>query len=355
MKPFRISAARFMLPCLLAVGYCLLPKAAWAEGRCPPGMYETGSQDFIGCAPIPGYDQGGDDGGDDDSGSTPSRPHIPMKPGYMAAAHHADTSSVWITVGHRSVDSAKKGALDGCNRATRGGCTIAEAFDSWGHITVAIDAMGQVWIKVDPYQREARGWDAMRDPAVKYCRQNSFGCEFLGSKPNGLMPVDDDPDANYSEDYFPKGALTQNQWALVARPSKTPAAAWQNKSWLISGRQGSVVARKEVLDRCKADAGVACAISTYAVAYNASGSPKVGGQLVHFVDSTGQNHWTSAVPARAKTKQKKRGKKEALTLSDAVTPQERVDVVCPAAARPCRIIATYDAATPRMQIVEDTK
>ncbi|MBJ7440500.1 MAG: hypothetical protein JHD35_15940 [Sphingopyxis sp.] len=354
MTPFCISAARFLLPCLLAVGYCLLPNVAWAEGRCPPGMFETGSRDFIGCAPIPNYDQGGDDGGDD-SGSTPSRPHIPMKPGYMAAAHHADTSSVWITVGHRSLDAAKKGALDGCNRATRGGCTIAEAFDSWGSITVAIDAMSQVWIKVDPYQRNAPRWEAMRDPAVIYCRQNSFGCEFLGSKPNGLMPVDDDPNADYSADYFPKGALTRNHWALVARPTKTPTAAWQNKSWLISGRQGSVAARKEVLDRCQADAGVVCAISTYAVADNASGGPKAGGQLVHFVDSTGRNHWTSAVPTRAKTKQKKRRKNEIQGLADAVTPQERADAACPSAANPCRVIATYDAATPRMQIVEDAK
>lgn len=31
---------------------------ALAEGRCPPGMFETGSRDFIGCAPIPGYGEG---------------------------------------------------------------------------------------------------------------------------------------------------------------------------------------------------------------------------------------------------------------------------------------------------------
>lgn len=34
-----------------------------AEGRCPPGMFETGSRDYIGCAPIPGY--GGDTGVDE--------------------------------------------------------------------------------------------------------------------------------------------------------------------------------------------------------------------------------------------------------------------------------------------------
>ena len=35
-----------------------LPLTTFAEGRCPPGMFETGSRDFIGCAAIPGYGQG---------------------------------------------------------------------------------------------------------------------------------------------------------------------------------------------------------------------------------------------------------------------------------------------------------
>lgn len=35
-----------------------LPISALAEGRCPPGMFETGSRDFVGCAPIPGYGEG---------------------------------------------------------------------------------------------------------------------------------------------------------------------------------------------------------------------------------------------------------------------------------------------------------
>ncbi|WP_082576463.1 DUF4189 domain-containing protein [Lysobacter sp. Root604] len=38
-----------------------LPLSGFAEGRCPAGMFETGSRDFIACAPIPGYGEGGEE------------------------------------------------------------------------------------------------------------------------------------------------------------------------------------------------------------------------------------------------------------------------------------------------------
>lgn len=46
---------------IMVVTAILLPSAAtsaFAEGRCPPGMFKTGSGDFIGCAPNPGYGEG---------------------------------------------------------------------------------------------------------------------------------------------------------------------------------------------------------------------------------------------------------------------------------------------------------
>lgn len=38
-----------------------LSAMAWAEGRCPAGMFETGSRDYLACAPIPGSSQGDSD------------------------------------------------------------------------------------------------------------------------------------------------------------------------------------------------------------------------------------------------------------------------------------------------------
>lgn len=49
------AGKRFLLPCFLALTFCLRPDAASAEGRCPPGMFETGSRDFIACSAIPVY------------------------------------------------------------------------------------------------------------------------------------------------------------------------------------------------------------------------------------------------------------------------------------------------------------
>lgn len=45
----------------------------FAEGRCPPGMFETGSRDYLACAPIPGYGQGDSDTRED------SQPPIPTE------------------------------------------------------------------------------------------------------------------------------------------------------------------------------------------------------------------------------------------------------------------------------------
>ncbi len=114
------NAVHFLLPCVLAVAFCFLLTTASAEGRCPPGMFETGSRDYLASAPIPGYGQSSDEVGDE-----PSRPRLPpveVQPSYMVAARHVDTGSLWISVGHRTLDYAKRHVLMACNTATRGGC-----------------------------------------------------------------------------------------------------------------------------------------------------------------------------------------------------------------------------------------
>lgn len=46
---------------------------AWAEGACPRGMFQTVHRDYIGCAPIPGYNHGGRQ-------KQPSKPATPPAP-----------------------------------------------------------------------------------------------------------------------------------------------------------------------------------------------------------------------------------------------------------------------------------
>ena len=348
-------AARGLLVCWLGIAYCLTPDAASAEGRCPPGMFETGSRDFIACAPIPGYGETGQDGGDE-----PSRPRPPpmeIQPSYMAAAQHVDTGSLWVSVGHRTLDAAKQRVLKACNAATRGGCYVSDTHFGVGELHVAEDAMGQLWTRIQPYDKAAPRFSVVDwNAAIEHCWKNSFGCRYAASFQSGLLPVNDNPDKEYYEDRFPKGTMRLKRWALVARPTQSDTTAGPNKSWLVSGKEDSVAARKEVLDRCQTESGAPCAIAAFAVNTDdmvafSGGPTSVNGLLVHFVDARGRNRWTSAVPDSAEYQKRKNRKKAYISP---MTVRQRIDQLCPPQL-PCRVVATYDAATPRLQIIEDSK
>ena len=81
-----------------------------AEGRCPPGMFETGSRDYIGCAPIPGYGQG-----DSDSDSS-DPPPIPMiwERRWGAIAREVGGGALAGVNGFRSEAAAKQAAVAEC-------------------------------------------------------------------------------------------------------------------------------------------------------------------------------------------------------------------------------------------------
>ena len=229
---------------------------ARAEGNCPPGYFPIGggSAGWEGCAPM-----GPSDGGNSKEEERPRYIDVrPSKPGSSAVAYHVDTASSWVTIAHKNVSSAKKRALDGCNAATGGGCYIAATYESSGDIAesgeifIAEDAMGQFWLKTDkrrygdPYTYDYR----ITDPARMLCQQQSFGCSQLTRYHNGHIYLDVDPARDQSENFFPKGKLRWNRWAMVARPT-TPTTAAHNKSWLISGKENSAATRKEILDRCQ--------------------------------------------------------------------------------------------------------
>jgi hypothetical protein len=280
----------------------------------------------------------------DDEPMAPASPSRPSIAGFTTMAYHPDTASVWTTAGHKTLKAAKAKALSGCNSATGGGCIIVAAIEGTGRISVTEDAMGQLWVK------GAVGNEMLApvDPSMQHCLDSSFGCRFLGSHDSGTIYLDEDPDTDQSKDYFPKGRLTWNLWAMVAQPQNTAGLTDPGKSWLISGTKGNATARRQVLDRCAAESGQSCAITAYAaysaeVLTNESGSSN--GLLVNFEDADGRSRWTSAVgngPAK-----KKPGKK---TPADPVNLQDRVQSVCGVAA-PCKVIAAYDAATPRFEVI----
>ncbi len=280
-------------------------------------------------------------GGDEGAGDEPSRPWTPpveIQPSYMAAATHIDTSAYWVSRAHWTAEAANKRVLDACTAAMGAGCVISDTIYGYGPMGIIIDAMGLRWIK--------SGGDVPKDSPleVRYrdlamlCHTNSFGCEFEGYLYQGALPKNGNPDTDYADELFPKGPVERHHWALVARPGTAPSAAWQNKSWLSSGKQDSAAARQELLDRCRADSGVPCAIAAYAA----------NGVLVHFVNGKGQSGWTSAVPDAAKKKDKKKQ-----AAMDRTSVAARVERLCLPSVKPCRVIATFDAATPLLSVIAD--
>ncbi len=329
----------------------MLPGTAHAQSA---GQHARDMNDIAATPP-----QGGDGGSaakpyEMPSATLPPRPH---RRGFVAVAYHVDTGSIWASVAHKTFDGAKQRALAGCNAATGGGCYIAAAVGggaekTFSQVFLAQDGMGQFWVK------DATGQDLLLDPdvAMRECLIKSFGCDSLNGYEPGDIYLDVEPDLDQSTDYFPKGQLNHNRWAMVARPEK-PTTAAHGKSWLISGKENSAATRKEILDRCQADAGVPCAISAYAIfgkKITEDAWIDTKALLVHFVDGRGKNRWTTALSAPVKKKKKKSPLGGPLpTYRDPVTVQERIDRICPPSS--CRVIATYDAATPRMQVIEDVK
>lgn len=107
---------------LLLVLMLVLPAFASAEGRCPAGMFETGSRDYIGCAPIPGYY---DSDSDSDSGPPP-KPMI-WETRWGAIAREIGGGSIAGVNGFRSETAAKKAAMAQCQAtatASKAACKL---------------------------------------------------------------------------------------------------------------------------------------------------------------------------------------------------------------------------------------
>lgn len=339
---------------LFGVGLSLgLPSAAQAQYPCGngPGPGEVvvgqtgggpGHAPILLCQYV-----GGGEGSDGESKSTSQTATInstPIQPSYMAAVTHIDTSAYWVSRAHWTADSAKKRALAACTAAMGDGCVVTETVYGYGPFGVMIDAMGLPWIKSGGDFPNGTPEEVRYQALARLCHTNSFGCEFQEVIYQGALPTYAVPPDNFVSDIFPPSGVKRHHWALVARPKGTPAAAGQNKVWLTSGSQNSAAARKAVLDRCRTDSGGDCAIDAYVA----------NGVLVQFRGTDGQTRWASAVTKRA-VESFGRLKKEKAPKIDPTSVAGRVERLCPLSAQPCKVIATYDAVTPRMQVIENSK
>ena len=238
--------------------------------------------------------------------------------GSMATAFHYDASAVWGTAGHPTQEAAEPRVMDACNAAMGGGCVKGEGWRGEARIAVAMDALGNPWIKGGGYT-EAEAESA----ALEYCEaENAEGwgpCRFAFSFSNPIIKRGVDG----TRDYFPDGPVERHRWYLQAWPD-APSRDWANTSWISSGRRNFVEARDELLARCAADSGGPCTVKMQ--------SPS--GVFAHYVNRRGQSGWVGALTASQVT--------------------AKVQQVCPADERPCRVLTLYDAAVDEgLQVVRD--
>jgi len=306
----------------LFLALCALPNSAHAQYPCSyPGPGEI----IVGQTPGNAHEPpvqlcqyvGGEDKGysDEPSSSAPR-----WGESSMATASHPDTSAVWATIRHHTPESAKRRVMDACTAAMGEGCMYDESWTGDVFISVVMDGAGRPWIEGAPNSKSEA-----EKTALALCEKETgaWGCRTAFTVENGRIPANADKSEDFSEDFFPKDPVMRHKFAVMAVPGSTPAQGWRKKSWLASGRQSLAAADKEVRDRCQADSGVECKL-VVSIA---------NGVLVHYENKNGQGFWINAL--------------------DAKSAQTRVTGFCEKNEQPCRILALYDAATPRLKVVDE--
>lgn len=109
------------------VPLAVVPGMGNAEGRCPAGMFETGSRDYLACAPIPGYGQGGSDQDEEYSAPIPTV----WENRWGAFATESNGDGFGTVNGFNSESTAKQAALKQCEAtatASKMKCKILHAY-----------------------------------------------------------------------------------------------------------------------------------------------------------------------------------------------------------------------------------
>lgn len=118
----------------------VMPSVSFAEGRCPPGMFETGSRDYLACAPIPGYGQDNDNGSD----QTPPEKTMIWEKRWGAVARETGGGGLAGVNGFRSEAAAKQAALTQCQATatnSKAACKVTLPY----HNQCAAFAWGEGW------------------------------------------------------------------------------------------------------------------------------------------------------------------------------------------------------------------
>ena len=107
---YKRTAAKLLIAAITTAG---APSTAYAEGQCPPGMYETGSRDYIACAPIPGYGTG--EGGEEEQTTI----EMVWADRWGAYASETGASGLGVVNGRSSKAAAERDAVLDCRQVAK--------------------------------------------------------------------------------------------------------------------------------------------------------------------------------------------------------------------------------------------
>lgn len=138
----------------------LNPELTLAEGNCPPGYYQTGATDFVGCAPIPGY-----------GGAAPSEPAPEWRSRYGAIA--TANGAFGTANDETSAKKAEKKAMKQCEANGGKDCRVSLSFGNqcaamaWGDTVTSSEPAADI------PQAEAQ--------ALKSCGERTQNCKIYYS------------------------------------------------------------------------------------------------------------------------------------------------------------------------------
>lgn len=168
---------------LLAVLLCLLSSVVLAEGRCPPGMFETGSRDYLACAPIPGYEQGNNS---DSSEYTP--PPIPTvwETRWGAFATESNGGGFGAVNGFKSEPAAKQAALQQCQgtaSASKANCKVLIAYHDQCGVYAWGGGEGIAQSAIDLPTASERALKSCNTASGAACKIYYSGCSYAEAVP----------------------------------------------------------------------------------------------------------------------------------------------------------------------------
>ena len=264
----------------------------------------------------PQAQQGGYQGGQTaSSGPVPHR----WVEALAATAVHPDAKDVWAVWDARgSMDQAYQLALDACTREMGSGCAKGAGV-AGGSIAVARDEYGFVWTMYgETPEKAGQAVQAECAKQNQQCRvQRTITTRHWEEVATSYI-------FDRTQTRFPARRDVLGRVAAIAWPKQAPTNGnLAPRTWLISGIEGSAPAFQRVLDNCRRETGVECAVARHVV----------GAHLVAYRNSRGVVSWIGAL---------ERGNANALVRSS-----------CTQQGESCKVVAIYDADRPTEQVIDE--